>query len=101
MKTFKQFIEGYDTLGSLPIELLFIRELSFSKEDATIAAQWIEGDIHQGEIPQNIWDKLFNPYFLSLSLNHGTRTGSIKNFWKIRQYKTPCYKNADKAWKCK
>jgi hypothetical protein len=60
MKTFKQFLEEYDVLGSMPIELVF-RQLGLSKGEAESAARWWEGDIPATEVSSDAWDLLFEP----------------------------------------
>lgn len=60
MKTFKQFLEEYDVLGSMPIELVF-RQLELSKDEAESAARWWEGDIPATEVSSDAWDLLLKP----------------------------------------
>lgn len=57
MTTFKQFLEEYDPLGSLPVEMVF-RKLGLNAEEATAMAKWWEGELAVTEVDDAAWYSL-------------------------------------------
>lgn len=59
MTTFKQFLEEYDPLGSLPVEMVF-RKLGLNSSEATAMAKWWEGELSVTDVDDAAWYRLVN-----------------------------------------